>query len=74
MDDGYLMQPMLVQGEYSYMQRFAMISNAVQKTIIPGVTKEQAESPSSIRSSTTTWTSTWNVSWRSSVIGPIPWD
>ena len=44
-DDGYLMQPMLVQGEYSYMQRFAMISNAVQKTIIPGVTKEQAESP-----------------------------
>lgn len=45
-DNGYLMQPQLALGDYCYTHDFTMIATATQaKTIIPGVTKEQAESP-----------------------------
>lgn len=45
-DNGYLMQPQLALGDYCYTHDFTMFATTTQaKTIIPGVTKEQAESP-----------------------------
>ena len=45
-DNGYLMQPQLALGDYCYTHDFTMLAKTTQaKTIIPGVTKEQAESP-----------------------------
>lgn len=45
-DNGYLMQPQLALGDYCYTNDFTMLAKTTQaKTIIPGVTKEQAESP-----------------------------
>lgn len=44
--NGYLMQPQIVLGDYCYTHDFTMLATTKQaKTIIPGVTKEQAESP-----------------------------
>lgn len=45
-DNGYLMQPHIALGDYCYTNDFTMLAKTTQaKTIIPGVTKEQAESP-----------------------------
>ena len=45
-DNGYLMQPQLALGDYCYTHDFTMFATTTQaKTIIPGVTKEQAERP-----------------------------
>lgn len=45
-DNGYLMQPHIALGDYCYTHDFTMLAKTTQaKTIIPGVTKEQAESP-----------------------------
>lgn len=45
-DNGYLMQPHIALGDYCYTNDFTMLAKTMQaKTIIPGVTKEQAESP-----------------------------
>lgn len=45
-DNGYLMQPHIALGDYCYTNDFTMFATTTQaKTIIPGVTKEQAESP-----------------------------
>lgn len=45
-DNGYLMQPHIALGDYCYTNDFTMLAKTTQaKTVIPGVTKEQAESP-----------------------------